>query len=141
MNAEKKSYQDLLEQEISLFNALSDSFLTAKNAIVSLNLQEFEHLVAAQKILCGRIAANNAEIRRDHPLAGMQGGGEPSVLALQKTWREARARLQKLNFEHQVLLLRARHTVNAVLNGFRSFEGNYAVEAMQQGSHSFRERA
>ena len=141
MNAEKKSYQDLLEQEISLFNALSDSFLTAKNAIVSVNVQEFEHSVAAQKILCGRIAANSAEIRRACPLAAMQGGGDPSLLVLRKKWQEARVRLQKLNFEHQVLLLRARHTVNAVLNGFRSFEGNYAVEAMQQGNHSFRERA
>ena len=143
MNSGKKSYQELLEREISLLNALSDSLIAAKDAIVSFKVQDLEETIGAQKLLSGQIAANNAEMRRTYPLAAMQDREQISIRALQARWQESRSRLQKLNFEHQVLLLRTRRTISAILNGFRSFEGNYAAEALRQqaAGNSLRERA
>ena len=132
MTAQTKSYQDLLEQQILLFDALSDALASGTSAIVSLQIGEVEVCIVEQKRLCVQIAASNTEIRRAYPLAALPQGNTRLSNEVRRRWCDARKRLQKFNHEQQALLQRSRRTVNAVLNGFRTFECTYANEAMKQ---------
>jgi len=128
MTAESKNYEHFLEQHIHLLNALSDALVAGKSAIVNFRVADLEESIARQKHLCIQIASLNTEIRRTCLLASSQraAGNLPQLL------QDARNRLQSRNREHQALLQRSRRTVNAMLNGLRSFEGDYAAEALQQ---------
>lgn len=143
MAEEKKTYQELVEREIALLNALSEALLAARTAIVSCKLGDLQETINEQKRLCGMMVSNTSEIRRNYPLAAVNRQNEALACGLRQKWQQARLKLQQLNKEHIALLHRSRRTVNAVLNGFRSFEGDYATAALQQTAKgaALRERA
>ena len=74
----------------------------------------------------------------------MPAGHEAGTVAeLREKWQKAHARVHQLNKEVQGVLWRSRRTVNALVNAFRMFEGDYAVEALKQTSsgNAMQERA
>ena len=132
MTAQTISYRELLEKQIQLLDALSAALTAGTAAIVTVQIGELELCIAEQKRLCVQLASSNSEIRRAYPLAALPQEGTRLSHDLRRRWQDARNRLQKFNQEQQALLQRSRRTVNAVLNGFRSFEGTYATEAINQ---------
>ena len=143
MNAANPTYRELLELEIGLLNALSTALDNAKAAIASCKIQELEENTVMQRRLCAELESANRQIFRVKPHATAQGSEEGSLAGLRESWRKAHARVQQLNKEVQGVLWRSQRTVNALLNAFRMFEGNYAVEALKQtsGSRAIEERA
>ena len=134
MMPQPKTYQQFVEHHICLLQELSDSLEAGRAAIVSFRLQDFEESINDHKRLCVQISALNTEVRRAFPLAALNQSSVAIAGDLSRRLQQARERLQKLNTEQQALLLRSRRTVNAMLNGFRSFEGSYAAEARKQTS-------
>jgi hypothetical protein len=143
MSQEKPTYRGLLEQEIGVLEALSAALTTAKSAIASCRIQELEESTVIQRHLCAQLETAHAEMRRVSPLASGQEHQEGTVAELRERWQKAHARVQQLNKEVQGVLWRSQRTVNALVNAFRMFEGNYAAEALKQtsGSSAMQERA
>lgn len=143
MNNARPTYPELLEREISLLNALSGALTAAKSAIVSCRIQELEESTAIQRNLCAELETANAETRRVGPPASPAGDEEWPVTELRERRQKAHASAQQLNKEVQEVLWRSQRTVNALVNAFRMFEGNYAVVALKQTSHvrTLQERA
>ena len=143
MSGEKQTYRELLEQEIGLLNALSTALTTTKAAIASCKIQELEESTVIQRNLCAQLETASVEIRRVSP-QGLPAGQEAAPVAeLRERLQKAHAKVQQLNKEVQGVLWRSQRTVNALVNAFRMFEGNYAVEALKQTSsmRAMQERA
>ena len=143
MSQEKITYRELLEQEIGVLDALSTALATAKSAIASCKIQELEESTVIQRHLCAQMETTSVEIRRVKPQTLPAGHEAGTVPELRERWQKACARVRQLNKELQGLLWRSQRTVNALLNAFRMFEGNYAVEALKQTSNvrAMQERA
>ncbi|HET7108444.1 MAG TPA: hypothetical protein VFI38_16645 [Candidatus Acidoferrum sp.] len=142
MSQEKPTYRELLEQEIGLLSALSLALTTAKAAIASCRIQDLEESTVIQRNLCEQLEAASAKIRR-LDLVTTQGEEPSRVAELRERWQKAHARVQQVNKEVQGVLWRSQRTVNALLNAYRMFEGNYAAEALKQTSnrHAAQEQA
>jgi len=132
MTQSTRAYREFVERQIQLVDTLSDALRTGQAAIVAFRIADLEESLALQQRLCVELAASADQLHHAGPLAPITGTPSRASQDLQACWQDARRRLAKLNQEYQALLLRSRRTVTAVLNGFRSFEGNYAVEARQQ---------
>jgi hypothetical protein len=117
-------------------NALSTALTSAKAAIAACKIEELEESTVIQRHLCEQLESASLEIRHVKPQAlpaGLEAGTEA---ALRERWQKAHASVQQVNKEVQGVLWRSQRTVNALVNAFRMFEGNYAVEALKQTSSS-----
>jgi len=143
MTQESNTYREFVEQHVRLLNALSDALEAGRDAIVSFRLPDVQDRIDEQKRLCILLGSLHTEMRRRFPLAPSNQESLRDAGDLRRRFHDARQRLRRLNREQQALLQRSRRTVNALLNGFRSFEGTYASEALQQttGGSPLRERA
>ena len=142
MSRKAKSYEQLLEQDIALVESLCEALQAARTAIVACKIHDLEESIGEQRRLHGQLVATDQELLRapaPEPASLLDG----SVLrGLRQKWQESRTRLHQLNVQQEAWLHRSQRTLNAVLNGFRTFAGNYAADALRQTpSSAMQERA
>lgn len=159
MKSESQRYLALLEQRLSLLEALCKTLAASRADFVSMDLPAMQSRIQEQECLCGEIRTLDARITsvqvRCAALAGVaphtseiywpdSGSSDPGLSqrmgATMQRVAAAQAELKRLNDAHQAMLRRTRRTVGVLLNLFHSYAPSYAVPPAPQAGRLCEER-
>lgn len=154
MKSESQRYLALLEQRLSILEALSKTLEASRSEFIAMDLQAMQARIQEQERFCGEIktldhhitsaqvrcaqaagvAPRANEICWPHTAPGEAGLSERIRETMQRV-AAAQVELKRLNDAHQAMLRRTRRSVGVLLNFFHSFEPSYAAKpSLQPGT-------
>lgn len=113
---------EFVEQRTALLAALSEALSAATSSVVGFDLPGFEARIAEQQKLCTAIAELDRQASMTRRRIELKGDiTSPALMDAISRLREAQARVDLLNRQHQALLQRSRRTVRALMRSYQSF--------------------
>ena len=136
LHTDAQRYLELLDRRITALGSLAEAFVTARQDLVSLDLNGLEGRIVQQEKLCQQVreldrhldelqAQCAAKVRNPQNATDDHYGFAEQLLQARERMQGAQARLKALNDSHRVLLRRCRRTTSALLNSYATFAGTY----------------
>jgi hypothetical protein len=159
VKSQSTHYLELLERRLALLDSLSKALADSRGDFISMDLEGVERSLSDQLRFCTQIRSLDSEITTAQIRCAERAGVRPctDAIAWQGTSEDdmveieriratmgrlatAQVELKRLNDAHQAMLRRSRHTVQILMNLFKSYAPTYGGSGLPAGGTIYEER-